>query len=67
MASGAAPAPQSEQLNPSIDERLGDAPPKPTNSPELGWEPLSDGPNEDSPPKLGALPAPRPMATEGRP
>jgi hypothetical protein len=58
MASGAALAPQMEQPDPPIDGRSGDAPLKPTNSLELGWEPLSSGPNEGLHPRLSALPAP---------
>ena len=42
-------------------------PPKPTNSLELGWEPLSSGPNEGLHSSLDALPLPRSMAVEGRP
>jgi hypothetical protein len=42
-------------------------PPKPTNSSELGREPLSSGPNEGLPPRLSVLLAPRSMATEGQP
>jgi hypothetical protein len=68
MASGATLAPRTEQLDPPpIDGRSGDAPPKPTNSLELGWEPLSDGPNEGAPHKVGTLHALRPMAAERRP
>jgi hypothetical protein len=55
-ALGAAPAPKIEQLNPRIDGCSSGAPPKPTNSLKLGREPLSDGPNEGPPPKLGMLP-----------
>jgi hypothetical protein len=58
MASGATSAPQTEQLDPSIDEHSGGAPLKPTNFLELDQEPLSDGPNEGPPPKLGTLPMP---------
>jgi hypothetical protein len=32
--------------DPPTDGRSDGTPPKPTNSPLLGWEPLSDGPNE---------------------
>jgi hypothetical protein len=47
MASGAALAPQMEQPDPLIDGHSGGASPtKPNNSPELGQEPLSDGPNK---------------------
>ena len=67
MTSCATAAPQIEQPNPLVDGRSGGALSKPTNSPELGWEPLSGRPNEESPPKLGALPMPQPMATEGQP
>jgi hypothetical protein len=52
------PAPQMEQLNPSIDGYSGGAPPKPTNSLELGREPLSGGPNEALSPELDMLPTP---------
>jgi hypothetical protein len=41
-----------------IDGRSGGTPLKPTNSSELGREPLSDGPNEGPPPKLGMSPCP---------
>jgi hypothetical protein len=58
MVSGAMPAPQMEQLNPSIDGYSGGAPPKPTNSLELGREPLSGGPNEALSPELDMLPTP---------
>jgi hypothetical protein len=58
MASGVVPAPKTEQLDPRIDGCSGGSPPKPTNSPDLGQEPLSDGPNKGPPPKLGALPMP---------
>jgi hypothetical protein len=57
MASGATLAPRTKQLDPPIDGRSGYAPPKPTNSSELGWEPLSDGPNDGAPHKVGTLPA----------
>ena len=67
MALGAALAPQTEQLNPSIDGCLGGASLKPTNSSELGQELLSSGPNEGLHLRLGALLAPRSMAKEGRP
>ena len=67
MASGATPTTQMEQPDPSIDGRSGGAPPKPTNSPKLGREPLSGGPNEGPPPKLNALLAPQPMAVECQP
>ena len=56
MASGAASAPQTEQLDPPIDGCSGGGPPKPTNSPELGQEPLSGGPNEGPLLELGMLP-----------
>ena len=55
MASGATLAPQMEQLDPPIDGHSGSTSPKPTNPPELGQEPLSDGPNEGPPPKIRAL------------
>jgi hypothetical protein len=67
MTSGATPAPQTEQPDPSIDERSGDVPQKPTNSPELGRELLSDRPNKGPLPELSVLPVPRPMAMKGRP
>ena len=67
MASGVAPAPQTEQLDPLIDGGSGGAPPKTTNSLDLGREPLSHGPNEGPPPELGVLPVPRPMDAEGQP
>ena len=44
-----------EQLNPPIDGRSGGAPPKPTNSLELGQEPLSGGRNEGPLLELSAL------------
>jgi hypothetical protein len=58
MASEPAPAPQTEQPNPPIDGRSSDALPKPNNSLELGWEPLSSGANEGLHLRLGMLPAP---------
>jgi hypothetical protein len=58
MALGAMPAPQLKQPDPPIDGRSGDAPPKPTNSLELGQEPLSSGPNEGLCSRLGVLPIP---------
>jgi hypothetical protein len=58
IASGATPTPKMEQPDPSIDGRSSDAPPKPTNSLELGQEPLSSGPNKGLHPRLDALPAP---------
>jgi hypothetical protein len=67
MAMGAALTPQIEQFDPPIDGHSGDAPLKPTNSLELSQKLLSDGPNEGPPPKLSVLPAPRPMAADGRP
>jgi hypothetical protein len=67
MTSGAALAPQTEQLDPPIDGHSGDAPPKLTNSPELGREPLSDRQNEGPPPKLGTVPMPPPLDAEGQP
>jgi hypothetical protein len=67
MTSGVAPAPRTEQLDPLIDEHLGGAPPKLTNFLKLGQEPLSDGPNEGPPPKLGMVPMPPPMDVEGQP
>ena len=57
-ALGVVLAPQTEQPNPPIDGRSGDAPPKPTNSLELGQVPLSSGSNEGLRPRLGTLPAP---------
>jgi hypothetical protein len=54
---GSMPAPQMEQLDPSIDGAQAAHPQKPTNSLE-DREPLSDGPNEGPPPKLDALPVP---------
>jgi hypothetical protein len=66
MALGATPAPQMEQLDPSIDEGSGGAPPKPTNSLTLGRG-TAERLTQRGHPKLGALPAPRPMATECRP
>jgi hypothetical protein len=57
-ASKPTPAPQTEQPNPLIDGRSGDAPPKPTNSLELGREPLSSGANEGLRLRLGMLPVP---------
>jgi hypothetical protein len=59
--------PKRSNLTPPINERSGGAPLKPTNSSELGQEPLNDGPNEGPPPKLGTLLVPQPMAVEGRP
>ena len=54
MASGATLAPQTEQPDPPIDGRSADASPKkPTNSPELGQEQLSSGPNEGPRLRLG--------------
>jgi hypothetical protein len=67
MVSGVASALRMEELQPPIDGGSSGAPPKPTNSPELGQEPLSDGPNEGPPPKLGMVLVPRPMAIEGWP
>ena len=67
MASRAALAPQMEQPNPLINEGSGGAPQKSTNSPELGQEPPSDGPNKGPLPKLSVLPVPRPMVVEGHP
>jgi hypothetical protein len=67
MATGAALTPQTKQFDPLIDGHSGDAPLKPTNSPELGQELLSDGLNEGPPSKLNVLPAPRPMAADGQP
>ena len=56
MASGAAPAPQMEQLDLSINGCSGGAPAKkPTNSLELGQELLSSVPNEGPYLSLGAL------------
>jgi hypothetical protein len=52
---------------PPIDERLGGAPPKPTNSLKLGRESLSGEPNEGPLLEFGALPATQPIAIEGRP
>jgi hypothetical protein len=42
-------------------------PPKPTNSLELGQEPLSSGPNEGLRSSLDALPLPQSMVVEGQP
>jgi hypothetical protein len=56
MASGAASAPQMKQPNPLIDRRSGGASPKkPTNSLELGREPLCGGPNKGPRSSLDAL------------
>jgi hypothetical protein len=56
-----------EQPDPAIDGHSGNMPPKPTNSLELGWELLSDGPNKGPLPELGVLPVPRPVAMKGLP
>jgi hypothetical protein len=52
---------------PPINGFAGDAPPKPTNSLELGSELLGRGPNKGPRPMLGAFLAPRSMALEGLP
>jgi hypothetical protein len=68
MALKAALAPQTEQPDRLIDGHSGGASPiKPTNSPELGQEPLSDGPNKSLCLSLSVLSLPRSMATEGQP
>ena len=56
MASGATLAPQPERPDPPIDGHSGDAPPKPTNFLELGWETLSSGTNEAPHPKAQCAP-----------
>jgi hypothetical protein len=58
MASGTTPTPQTKQPDPPINGRSDDMPLKPTNSLELGQEPLSARPNKGPSPKLGALPVP---------
>jgi hypothetical protein len=58
MASGATPTPQMGKTWPPDRRVPGRCTPKPTNSLELGREPLNSGHNEGPPSKLGALPAP---------
>ena len=53
-----------EQPDPRSTDAQVEHPLKPTNSLELGQEPLSSGPNEGLYLRLGALPTPRSMAVE---